>query len=110
MLIIGLIEVYTIYRILSRLRRTNFCRRAQKRGNIHGMRNEMHHGKKPGSKRQSTWRSTKLLVKERRFLPCKIPYRMVWYERESCESAKEEGKNDGASHQAQMVTRRAGSS
>jgi len=32
----------------------------------HGMRNEMHHGKKPGSKRQSTWRSTKLLLKERR--------------------------------------------
>jgi hypothetical protein len=70
----------------------------------------MHHGKKPGSKRQSTWRSTKLLVKERRFLPCKIPYRMVCYERESCESAKEERKNDGAYHQAQMVTRRAGSS
>jgi hypothetical protein len=38
-----------------------------------------------------------------------IPYGMLWYERESCESAKEEGKNDGASHQAQMVTRRAGS-
>ncbi len=81
-------------------------------GSSHGMRNELHHGKKPGSKRQSTWRPTKLLVKERRFLPCKntIPYGMLWYERESCESAKEEGKNDGASHQAQMVTRRAGSS
>src|SRR5712691_7003134 len=39
-----------------------------------------------------------------------ISYGMLWYERESCESAKEEGKSDGASHQTQMVTRRAGSS
>jgi len=49
-------------------------------------------------------------VRERRFLPCKIPYRMVYSERESYSSAKEEGKSDGAYHQAQMVTRRAGSS
>src|SRR6266566_1292602 len=31
--IVNMFEVYAIYRILSRLRQTNFCRRAQKRGN-----------------------------------------------------------------------------